>query len=101
VFAAIEDQVRDLGDFGFNDGVVIAQRCRALEHRSGLEFSKTGIELHADIRRDQGPEDGDILRAVYAKKYKHQRIAFAPSGDSATEQECDSADENSAHFKMK
>src|SRR5229473_5922139 len=77
VIAAVQYQVGDLRDFGFDDGVVIAQRRGALEHRSRFEFPRAGIKLDADIRGDHRPKDGNILRTVHANKNEDKRIGLA------------------------
>lgn len=74
-----------------------ARRLLALEYRARIELAFAGIELHTDVRRNHGPEIGNVLVVIYPKKDEHQRIPLAPGGNSATEQENDSADETSSH----
>src|SRR5260370_21677688 len=72
-----------------------------MKHRSRFKFPGAGIELHADIRGDHGPEDGDVLSAVHAYKNEDQRIGFAARRNSSAQQEADCSNENSSHISLR
>jgi hypothetical protein len=64
-----------------------------------LEASRAGVELHSDVRRDHGPQDGDIFFAVHANESEDEWLGLLSRGYGPAKQEGHAAEESSSHFE--